>query len=255
MYLRKLFKAAIQPVNLIIGSIALIAALYFDSLWILLAGSAVYIFFIFLKLKDQTFSKVLESEEIIFEIRQLNNECEQIADGAKNSTNSEKRYRVRKVLKFKDEIVELFYKDRSRLLKQKIAKQTIELVGVYVRLIENYYSRLKDVENNNLYEIEQRIKDNEEKAKKASDIEIRQELSDVIELDIKVLSRLTEEKDELDRINTKLNFIESSISLFKQQMLTSIESEDIFNNVQNVVNEAIALDNVLNEHRKERNRI
>jgi hypothetical protein len=69
-------------------------------------------------------------------------------------------------------------------------------------------------------------------------------------MDEKIIVRIKEEKLDLERISAKLNYMESMVNMFKQQILSSIESEDMLEKLETAVNEATALDNVLDERRK-----
>ena len=73
-------------------------------------------------------------------------------------------------------------------------------------------------------------------------------------MDEKIITRLKEEKQELERIDTKLDYIKSTVSMFKHQVTHSLDSEEMLEKIENVVNEATALESVLDDRYKKRSR-
>ena len=72
----------------------------------------------------------------------------------------------------------------------------------------------------------------------------------IIEMDEKLINRLKDEKKDLERISAKLDYMESTVNMFKHQALSSVESEEMLEKLETAVNEAEALDNVLEDRRK-----
>mgnify|MGYP000952882572 FL=1 len=89
----------------------------------------------------------------------------------------------------------------------------------------------------------------------AQDPYTKDDLKKTIEMDEKLLESLKQEKQELDRIATKLDYLESMVNMFKHQIITNIESEEMLEKLESVVNEASALDSVLDERHRSRLRI
>ena len=69
-------------------------------------------------------------------------------------------------------------------------------------------------------------------------------------MDERLITRLKDEKKELERIGVKLDYMESTVNVFKHQILSSVENEEMLEQLETVVNEAEALDTVLEERRK-----
>jgi len=67
----------------------------------------------------------------------------------------------------------------------------------------------------------------------------------------KIIERINNEKIELETISSKLDYIESAILMFKHQIISNASTEPIAEDIDNVINEAIALDNALTSHRNE----
>ena len=72
----------------------------------------------------------------------------------------------------------------------------------------------------------------------------------VIQMDDVLITRVKDEKKELERIGVKLDYMESTVNVFKHQILSSVENEEMLEQLETVVNEAEALDTVLEERRK-----
>jgi len=78
-----------------------------------------------------------------------------------------------------------------------------------------------------------------------------EDLERAVELDEKIIERINNEKIELETISSKLDYIESAILMFKHQIISNASTEPIAEDIDNVINEAIALDNALTSHRNE----
>jgi prefoldin subunit 5 len=63
---------------------------------------------------------------------------------------------------------------------------------------------------------------------------------------------MKDEKKELERIGAKLDYMESTVNMFKHQIMSSIENENMLEELETAVNEAEALDTVLEDRRKSR---
>lgn len=252
MLFRAIIKALIQPLKIFIFGTAL--GLVFIKPWLSLIAFIVLFFLILKEIRNPEFIEKFELEENIYSIKQLDRECERFSEGLRNSTNIEKRTRVREIMKIKNEIIRSFLLDSESSLKQRITKQAIELIIEYLHIVEHYYLKLGSTDNKKLEQIQKRIDENKEK-QNASGSEHNTELTDAIEIDERLLLNIKDEKEELDKINSKLNYIESSINLFNQQMKDDIDLEKSDGNVNSIINEAIALDNVINPKNREKDRV
>lgn len=76
------------------------------------------------------------------------------------------------------------------------------------------------------------------------------DINNVIEMDEKAIQRVKDERNELERIHARLDYIESMLNMFKHQIISSIESEEMVEKLETAVNEATALDSVLQERRR-----
>jgi len=68
-----------------------------------------------------------------------------------------------------------------------------------------------------------------------------------VELDEKLVEKINKEKSELEMISSRLDYIESAILMFKHQIMSNEDLDPDIKEIDTVVNEAIALDNVLSK--------
>lgn len=163
--------------------------------------------------------------------------------------------RVDNIFKTKSEIANYFLSREYSPIKEKITLKSLELSVVYFRLMDIYISRLSDVSSKNLTSIEERISINRRKKIAALNPEYTSDLERAIEADEKLLQGLKEARKEVEKMSAKLNLIESTMALLKQQIYTEIHADDIFENIENTINEAQALENALTHHNKIKNKM
>jgi hypothetical protein len=207
-------------------------------------------------LLDTKFHEEFNHKQKIKRIQDLNYSCRRFANEARKHVSSTYNHKLRKVLQDKDDIVNSFFRGERSFLKEKIVEQTLSLVVSYIRLLINYSIRNKELENMNVSDVVARINLNTRKLNFEKDPHRLDDLTKLIEMDQKIIDRMKEEKKNLEGISAKLDYMSSTVNMFKHQILSSIESEDMLEQLQSVVNEAAALDSVLDErHRSRINRI
>lgn len=185
-------------------------------------------------------------------IRKLNNECVNLAWEAKKNANATNYQRLKRVADAKNEILKSFFRGEHTYLKEKIVEQTLNLVSSYIRLLTNYCIRSKEADNTNISTIADRINNNNRRLSFTKDPRAYDDVKNIIEMDEKLLERIKQEKVDLEAINAKLDYMESLINMFKHQILSSAETEEMVEKLETAVNEAAALDSVLYERRRDR---
>ena len=163
--------------------------------------------------------------------------------------------KLKKVMDDKNEIVDSFFRGDQGYLKEKITEQTLNLVVSYLKLLNNFCIRSRELSAVDVSTIAGRLNANTRKLGFTKDVHMQDDLKKIIEMDEKLINRLKDEKKDLERISAKLDYMESTVNMFKHQSLSSIESEDMLEKLETAVNEAEALDNVLEERRKNKFRI
>ncbi|HHW47193.1 MAG TPA: hypothetical protein GXX14_01055 [Clostridiaceae bacterium] len=219
------------------------------------AAIAVYIVSILQSLVSRKFHEKFNQREKIRNIQNLNFACLRLSHEAKKHTNPRYAQKLRKVMEDKDDIVNSFFRGERSYLKEKIVEQTLNLVVSYIKLLTNFCIRNRELSEIDVGAITNRINQNLRKLNFVNDPVAAEDLKKVIEMDEKIIKRVKEEKQELERIGAKLDYMESTVHMFKHQIISSIESEEMLETLETAVNEAAALDSVLEERRKSRIRI
>ncbi len=185
-------------------------------------------------------------------IKSLNEMCIKLADEAKRHTNAAYYKKLCSIMEDKSEIIRAYSKDAPNYLKERITEQTLNLVITYIKLLKNFCKRSRELNLTDVSPIMDRIGQNTRKLNFINDQKVYEDLKKTIEMDEKILSRIKEEKHDLERIDTKLDYIKSTVSMFKHQVGLSMESQEMLEKIESVVNEATALENVLDERQKRR---
>jgi len=215
-------------------------------------------FAVYLGFSLQSFTSKKFQDNFIHEskkkhIKKLDEMCKKLADEAKVYTNAAYFKKLCSIMEDRSEIVKAYFKDESNYLKERITEQTLNLVITYIKLLKNFCKRCRDLNATDVNPVIERINQNKRKLDFIKDPKVYEDVKKTIEMDEKILNRLKEEKQELERIDTKLDYIKSTVSMFKHQIGMSMESEEIIEKIENTLNEATALESVLEKRQKKRN--
>lgn len=205
-------------------------------------------------LYSKKFHESFMRREKLFHIRQLNANSSRLANEARKYTNAAYFRKLQKVMENKNEIIKSFFREEHSPLKERIVEQAMILIVSYLKLLTNFCIRSRDLSTADISQIAERMNNNHRRLSFARDANDLEDIKRAIEMDERLVARLKEEKSDLEGIKVKLDYIESTVNLLKQRVLSSIESEEMLGRLQEEVNEAEALDNVLQERRKNRHR-
>lgn len=219
------------------------------------SAAALYLALVGQTLMSKDFHEKFNHKEKIRNIQDLNHASLRLANDAKRHTNRTYAQRLRKVMEDKNDIVSSFFREEHSFLKERIVEQTLKLVVSYIRLLTNFCIRSRELSNVDVSEIINRVNVNTRKLGFAKDYNAAEDIKKVIEMDQKILDRLKSEKSELERISAKLDYMESTVNMFKHQILSSVENEEMLEKLDSAVNEAEALDSVLEDRRKNKLRL
>jgi len=186
-------------------------------------------------------------------IKNLNETCIKLAADTKRYTNAAYYKKLCSILQDKSEIVQAYHKDEFNYLKERITEQTLNLVITYIKLLRNFCKRSRDLNLKDVNHIMERVNQNTRKLNFITDQNVLEDLKRTIELDEKILARMKEEKQDLERIDTKLDYISSTVNMFKHQIGHSLESEEMLEKIENTLNEAMALETVLDQRQRRKN--
>jgi len=220
-----------------------------------LSAALIYVAFVIQSLTSSKFYEDFKKKQKIRQIQDLNYACWKLAHDAKRTVSSTYLKKLRKVIDDKDSIMNSFFKGEHGYLKEKIVEQTLNLVLAYVRLAVNFCVRSKEIGTTDIGVIVDRINVNTRKLNFTKDPDTADDIRKLVEMDEKTLNRMKEEKNNLERISAKLDYMESTVNMFKHQIISNIESEEMLEKLETAVNEAAALDNVLEDRRRNRMRI
>jgi len=212
----------------------------------------IYLIAVIRTLSDKKFREDYSRQERLWEIRNLNRQANRLAAEARRNTIGPYGHKLRKMMDDKNEIFKSYASSEYSYLKERIVERTLNLVIVYIKLLNNYCIRYRELSKIDVGTVTARINDNSRKLNFARDEKIQSDLQKVIEMDQKLINRMKEEKKELERISTKLDYMESTVNMFKHQILASVENEDMLEQIETAVNEAEALENVLEERKREK---
>lgn len=241
-----LLLAAIAIAAAAVGSLPAVKAFAYPAVGL------VYLFTVFQSLSSNKFIDNFNRKQKIRKIQDLNYSCLKLSQEAKKHTNTQYAQKLRKIMDDKDDIVNSFFRGEHSYLKEKIVEQTLNLVASYIRLLTNFCIRSRELSGFDVGELTDRINQNMRRLSFAKDSIAADDLRKVIEMDEKVINRLKEERQDLERISAKLDYMQSTVNMFKHQIISSIESEEMLETLETAVNEAAALDSVLEERRRSR---
>lgn len=212
---------------------------------------ALYIVMVLFTMTNSDFQNSVLLKHKKAQLKELNNKINKVSNEYKKRLGNRYVLRLQKVLQDKNDIL-VNFKDENDGLKFNIVEKSLNLVISYANLLNNFCIRSRDLEAVDVGKITERINMNSRKLAFMKDEAASDDLSRIIEIDKNLLNDLIEERKELSRISTKLEYMESSVGMLKRQLLSNIESNDILTNIQDAVNEAEALDRVLTERRNRR---
>jgi hypothetical protein len=255
-------KAALKFKNILLLLAGLVLALIAASgslAWLpaafAAAGFSAYAVAVYLTANSNKFKDEVALYGKLDNISKLSWECNSLYRRISRNLGKTLRAKAVGVIKQKEELMEYFNKYSEDPIKQRIIEQALKLVMAYFNLASNYSDRMRELSQQNLNDLTMRINTNNRKLGSLKNYEAVLELTKTVEMDEKLLKNLKEEREELEMVNVRLDQIESTIVGFKHRILSSDLSDPETEEIENVINEASALDNALNEHSKARQRL
>ena len=265
LFLKAFFKlrnlgllALFTGVSFILGNVSdklILVDLAQAGLLLYLPAAVVYVVFVMQTLLSKDFHEKFNRSEKVRLIQDLNYESLRLSNEVKRNTNTVYLQKMKKVMEDKDEIVGSFFRGDHSYLKEKIVEQTLNLVVSYLKLLNNFCIRSRELSGMDVSDVAGRINANTRKLNFTKDPLMADDIKRIIEMDERVIERLKDERKELERASAKLDYMESTVNMFKHQIISSVESEDMLEKLETAVNEAEALDNVLDDRRKNKMRL
>lgn len=214
-------------------------------------GAVGYLALVIQSLFSNSYREEVQRKEKKKEISNLNRQCIKLSMQTRNSVAPIQKQKLRKIMQDKDDILKSLKRgDEYSYLKEKIVEKSLNLVISYTKLMTNYSIRSKELSEINISDLMNKINANRRKLSFMKDDRMHEDIKSIIEMDENVIRTVKDEKNELERIHARLDYIESMLGMFKHQIISSIESEEMVERLETAVNEATALDNVLQERRR-----
>lgn len=215
------------------------------------SGVVVYLAMVIQSMFSKSYKDEFVKKEKKRHINDLNRYCSRLFNQAREVSNPAQRQKLKKIMQDKNDMYSSLKRgEEYSYLKEKIVEQSLNLVVSYTKLMTNYSMRMKEISEINISDLVNKINANRRKLSFMKDDRLYDDVKSIIEMDEKVIERVKDEKNELERIHARLEYIESMINMFKHQIISSIESEEMVEKLETAVNEATALDNVLQERRR-----
>jgi hypothetical protein len=258
-----LLRAALKPRNILIlaGGIVLMAgaASYApEAGWIRIivgaAGIFAYIAAVIATIRSRDFKREVELSEKLEEINRLNHDINEHYRRVARRLGKNLREKSVRVLRHKDQLLHYFSRYNDDPIKQRIMEQALKLVMAYLKLAASVADRARELSPRCFNELTARINANHRRLGTLKSYQAVLDLTKTIEMDEKLLMRMKEEKNSLETAGVRLDQIESNIVGFKHRILSNEISDTGYEEIENAINEATALDNALNEHRRYRRR-
>ncbi len=219
-------------------------------------GAVTYLGLVIQSFFSNSYREEVRIKEKKKEINIFNRQCNRLSAQARGSITPIQRQKLRKIMQDKDDILNSLKRgDERSYLKEKIVEKSLNLVISYIKLMTNYSLRIKEISELNINDLMNKINANRRKLSFLKDERMIEDIQSIIQMDESTIQRNKEEKNELERISARLDYIESMLGMFKHQIISSIESEEMVEKLETAVNEATALDSVLQERRRNQIRL
>ncbi|MCL2164162.1 MAG: hypothetical protein FWH55_07175 [Oscillospiraceae bacterium] len=227
--------------------------------YIWLAGAfLVYSAFVVQSLASPKFRAKSEKRALIGKIRKMSNECYSQARSMKRKLSVSDQKRLAQVISDTEEVVNSFFNSDKNYLKVRVVEKTLSLASLYTKMFSMYQTRQRVLDGGQISQVARRINANTSYLNSIRDSMTKDEIMKVIANDEKYIESLKNEKIELEKLSARLQYMESTISMLKYNIVSNLVTEDVLGTLESEVNEADALNEVLSgrfEEKRSRERI
>ena len=219
----------------------------------------IYIGFILQSLLDKNFRQEYNKQTMIRRIKKASSDCTVQSRNLKRKLKLQDQQRLNKVISEMNEIVRFFLSGDKAYIKVQIVEKTLRLTEMYTKLMDYYYTRIKASDSEQISFLARRINTNSSNLNSVRDPATAEELRRVIEADEKMINSLKEDRKGLEKVDARLQYMESTISMLKYNITSNLETDDMLQTLEHEINEAAAINAVLSdmgeEHRRQRIRL
>jgi hypothetical protein len=252
MMFGKLMKACFKMRNFALLSVIVLISYITGYIPFILIGAAGFVYFVMQTMRSTSFQKEWLQQETWNRLFGMSAECEALFRKARKSVGREAKKKMSGVLADKKELMQFFHTKSGDPVREKMVEQALNLVAAYMRLMERFETRRRELDMAGVNEIKARLERNYKKLGELSDYDAVLELNKAIEMDERVLEGIRDEKSENERIGSRLDYIESTVDMFKQRIITDENTQGVMTDIESAVNEAEALETVLNNRGREK---
>ncbi|ABN53611.1 MAG TPA: hypothetical protein DEF39_11740 [Hungateiclostridium thermocellum] len=224
----------------------------FSHVYAAIAAAVLYFALVLRSFTDKKFQERFLHKEKEKEIKKMDKTCLKMAQETKKYTNAAYYKKLNLLLKDKDEILKAYNKDKTNNIKEKIAEYALNLTISYLTLLKDFCIRSRAMERTNINSLMERLSQNTRKLNFAQDPKVYEDIKRIVEMDEKIINRFKEEKNDLERLDVKLDYIKSTIDMLKHQINSTLDSQDTLESIESILNEAVAFESVLYERSKNR---
>ncbi|MDR1439932.1 MAG: hypothetical protein LBJ10_07975 [Clostridiales bacterium] len=185
-------------------------------------------------------------------IKRVIQNCQIKARYLKRSLDETGQKRLGKVIQDVGEMARSFMAGDKSPLKIQIMQKTLKLTEMYVKLIDDFSKRLRTSVSSEISNIANRINTNTSNLNNARDAGVAAEIRRVIESDERMIESLKGERKELEKLDARLQFMESTIGMLKYNLIYNLDSEDMLKKLETEIDEATAINFALSDLHEER---
>jgi len=213
---------------------------------------SVYAIFVIQNLASPKFRANCERKNLIEKIRKMSNECYNQAKSIRRKLSIADQKRLGQVVSDTEEVVNSFFNSDKSYLRVRVVEKTLSLTSLYTKLFSMYQARQKALDGGQISVVARRINANTSNLNNIRDSVTKEEVKKVISNDEKIIESLKNERTELEKLNARLQYMESTIGMLKYNIVSNLETEDILGTLETEVGEADALNAVLSDRYEEK---
>jgi hypothetical protein len=215
-----------------------------------LAGLIPYSGLVIKTIKSEKFKEEFSIKEKTRRIKDLNISCIKLYQVNRRNIRDDMQASIKKVLRDKNEIISNYERTKDDFIRDNILEKTLNLVYSYIKLSRDYSMRRKELRLINLESVKERIAKNNRRLNFETNEDTKENIQKMIDMDQRLIERVKEEKIDIDSAKSKLEYIENTIGMLKHHTLTTFNRTEITGQLDEVINEASALETVLDNRRK-----
>ncbi|MDR1438985.1 MAG: hypothetical protein LBJ10_02945 [Clostridiales bacterium] len=213
---------------------------------------AVYAAFCAQNALSRKFRDACDLKATLGSIRSMTQECQSKSRNLRRRLDEAGKARLAKVMGETNEIVRTFMTGDKSQLKLMVVHKSLKLTDMYIKLIEIFDKCIDASIDTEISNIATRINTNTSNLNNARDPSVSAEIRRVIEVDERMIESLKSERKELEKLDARLQYMESTISMLKYNLISNLDKSDALKTLETEIDEAIAINFALSDLQEER---